>query len=336
MKKIIFGLLFAFLLIGLTELLLRLAGYSPYRKPFIDITFQPSFNHLPDPVLGYSLADGSFTVTAKVNNDSLVYHTTHRNGQRITDTVQTDATAKSGEIVLLGCSYTYGQGLDDTATCAFVLQQKLKQQNKNVRVVNRGVGGYGPTQFYLLSGTIDSATTALVVINYAAFQDERTTLCRSWRKLVVPNQTNTANFATIRAPYFSPGAGVPQLGYRQMTYTFLPLQKSLALVELLDQLYCRYEQKKAANISRQVLSLTLQQLTKKGIPVLLCGITPDEGTKATLMAFEKSGYNTLLYGVAVQNPKYNLLPKDVHPNYTANLIFADSLFNFIMKKNYLH
>ncbi|OWY20252.1 hypothetical protein C7N43_21855 [Sphingobacteriales bacterium UPWRP_1] len=311
MRKAVFSMLLVFLLIGVTELLLRIAGFKPYRSPVIHINFQPSFNHLPDSLLGYALADGNFTVSSWVNTDTLVYHATHRNRQRITDTAQLKPTAENAKIILLGCSYTYGQGLDDTATCAFILQQKLWQENRRLQVENLGVGGYGPTQFYLLSGNIDSTTAKLVVINYAAFQNERTTLCRSWRKMIVPNQNNTANFATIGAPYFTAEDSTVALHYRLMTYPFLPMQKHLALVELLDNLYCQYEKRQSAKVSRRVLAQTLQQLKQKGVDVLLCGIASDEETKATVKLFKQQGYSTLWYGADIQNPRYNLMPKDL-------------------------
>lgn len=333
MRKQVYSILFFFLSLLLAELFLRIMGYKSYDFEVWNVKFEPAFNNSPDPILGYSLVDGDFAVTSIANKDTLTFQATHRNKQRITGPVDTLRDSLK-HIILLGCSFTYGQGLEDTSTHPYILQQKLRQYGSKRVVENWGVSGYGPAQFYLNSEKLDSSKVAFVIINYASFQNERTTLARSWRKRFVPNQKNIGQLSTINMPCFTISNGLLLLKRKRMTYDYLPFQRQLAFIELLDRIYCRIEQRHATKVSQLVLRQTLQRIKAKGIDVLLCGITADATTQKVVGQFKKEGYKTMFYNVDVWNRKYSLMPKDNHPNYAANLIFADSLYACIKRYKY--
>lgn len=333
MRKPVYVILFLFLSLLVAELFLRILGYKPYDFEVWNVKFEPAFNYSPDPILGYSLVDGDFTVTSIANKDTLTFHATHQNKQRITGCANTLQDSLK-HIVLLGCSFTYGQGLEDTSTHPYMLQQKLWQNGSKRVVENWGVGGYGPAQFYFNSEKLDSSKVALVIVNYASFQNERTTLARSWRKRFVPNQKNIGQLSTVNMPCFTISNGFLLLKRKKMTYDYLPFQRQLVFIELLDRIYCRIEQRYATKVSQLVLGQTLKRIKTKGIDVLLCGITDDETTRRVVGRFKKEGYKTMFYNVDVWNPKYNLLPKDNHPNYVANLIFSDSLYACLKRYKY--
>ncbi len=99
--------------------------------------------------LGYVLKP-SISVNGKrdfVHSDGkkdIVYdvtYTTNELGNRITPT---HANAKTA-VVLFGCSFTLGEGINDKETFAYKLGESL---GENYQVINLGVGGYGTHHIY--------------------------------------------------------------------------------------------------------------------------------------------------------------------------------------------
>jgi hypothetical protein len=85
-------------------------------------------------------------------------------------------------IVFLGCSWTFGVGLNDADTLPQVFADSL---NRKVPVLNLGFGGYGPQQFLseLQSGMFDSAigpAPRLFVFVTAAWQADRSACKAYW------------------------------------------------------------------------------------------------------------------------------------------------------------
>ncbi|MBS1593222.1 MAG: hypothetical protein JST90_02790 [Bacteroidetes bacterium] len=114
-----------------------------------------------------------------------------------------------------------------------------------------------------------------------------------------------------------------------MDYSFLPFQDRLALVELIDNAYCNYENKSSPEISHAVLQQTIDMMQQAGIKVILTSITGDDASNKVLDQFKAKGYHTLAYGINTGNSEYNLMPADAHPNYYANRIFAAKLYEEI-------
>lgn len=70
-------------------------------------------------------------------------------------------------ILMLGDSFTMGKGVADDKTFSALLEASLKQQNKNVEVLNGGVDSYAPILSYLqLRGDLKNLQTDLVVLNF--------------------------------------------------------------------------------------------------------------------------------------------------------------------------
>jgi hypothetical protein len=97
----------------------------------------------PDADLGWSLAPGQRVQERAYHGAELLYEATYcidTAGWRVTPgPVAPDARA----LLLLGCSFVFGQGLDDDATIA---AQVRRQTAGRAMAVNLGVPGYGPHQ----------------------------------------------------------------------------------------------------------------------------------------------------------------------------------------------
>lgn len=151
----------------LTELSLRLLGFKPYHPPPIRIQFAPGSCFLTDSVWGISLKPGQYTVTL---NDGLTYHVTHNaQGERICSAIPPPDSA--AEWVFLGCSMTYGMGVDDSCAYPYRIQQAMP----HVNVRNLAIPGTGGLHQYLrLKAYLEQGNKPdMVFFSYLDFHDSR-------------------------------------------------------------------------------------------------------------------------------------------------------------------
>src|SRR5262245_37601591 len=93
----------------------------------------------PNPILGYSLADGKFKIREPGWNGATI---TIRQGLRVNPNFE--PTSAGGAILTVGDSFVFGDQVSDDETWPALLERRL-----NRRVVNGGVSGYGPGQAVL-------------------------------------------------------------------------------------------------------------------------------------------------------------------------------------------
>lgn len=87
------------------------------------------------------------------NPEYRVKYTTNSNGIRDSEILRSNKGEKELRIFTIGDSFTYGLGLNLEETFQFKLENKLKAKlNKDVNVINAGVGGYGSKQSLELLG----------------------------------------------------------------------------------------------------------------------------------------------------------------------------------------
>ncbi|MCW8133969.1 MAG: hypothetical protein KIS92_26725, partial [Planctomycetota bacterium] len=103
-----------------------------------------------DPAFGYKLRPRARATVTKLNGSTLVYkavYTTDEHGRRVMPAP--DGPVPERAVFFLGCSYTFGWGVDDAETMPW----KTAELAPYRRVYNFGVGGYGPQQLVELFKT---------------------------------------------------------------------------------------------------------------------------------------------------------------------------------------
>lgn len=134
---------FAIISIVLVLLELAIRGIMPLvdsgYKCFELKSVTPSEFVGPDKALGYTLNDGTFHFE---NACGLRFSATHRLGKRVVTTPKNDTLP---EVWILGDSYGYGYGVDDTCTYAYYLQQVMPQYS----IVNLSGPGYSAVANFL-------------------------------------------------------------------------------------------------------------------------------------------------------------------------------------------
>lgn len=143
--------------------LLHGALYRNVRKPSMGL-----FG--PDPVLGWRNRR-----SVRVIHPSFEFRVSYRtdeNGRRVTG-----YQGQKADVVLLGCSWTFGHGVADRQTFSHLLWE-----HEAVATHNYGCMGYGPAHGYLLlrdSGIIENACSQNGTVVYSWVPDQ---LIRAWRR----------------------------------------------------------------------------------------------------------------------------------------------------------
>lgn len=112
-----------------------------------------NFNNyiIEDPFLHYKIRPNCMNERTNLimGEDTIydVYYSSDKYGRRIPSSeMESDSFIHKKHAVFLGCSFTFGDGIDDNSTFPFMFQ-KMHSEYKSY---NYGVSGYGPNQISLL------------------------------------------------------------------------------------------------------------------------------------------------------------------------------------------
>jgi hypothetical protein len=146
-KKLVYSLLTAggatFLTLAAVELTFsRLDNHMTDRKFLYSKPFTTE-----DPILGYKPVPNNHVTVTKILGTSQVYRATYTIDQfgRRCLPLDNNTMANSGYICLFGCSFTFGEGVEDDETLSYFLAKQT-----STRIYNYGFCGYGPQQMLSL------------------------------------------------------------------------------------------------------------------------------------------------------------------------------------------
>ena len=235
---VVLGILLVGVLMSVSEVVVRLNGFTPYRVSTAAIEVNPGGKwFMKHPTLGYSLIPGKFIITL---GSRYSFNVTHLpNTLRITHPIDgyLNKDKQKEEIWIFGCSFTHGWGLNDEETYPWLLQERFPEYE----IVNFGVGGYGTihslTQF---REALEIKTPKLAVLAYASFHDKRNTFIRNRKKQV----QLTKQLGPIFQPYaLLDSQGRLQYSFSDVEYREVPLMRHSALVHFIENLYNVYEER---------------------------------------------------------------------------------------------
>ena len=237
------------------------------------------------------------------------------------------------DINIYGCSFTFGVGLEDSNTHPYILQQKIKNYNIN----NFGKSGYGLVEIYYKIKKTMNPNVKIIIINYAHFLTDRYPGSRYWAKMkniYLDNKTEKY----LHEHVYMNNLIIYNEKYLKETKTYfplfkkLPLQNNLACINLLDDKYNELIDRKTYH-KLEISYLILQEINtlckKKKIQLLLTNIDDYKRTTQDLDYFRTIGVKTINLNIKNNNPKYNLMPYDSHPNAVANKLFAERIYSYL-------
>lgn len=335
-SKPLFYLYILLIFLPCLELALRILQYQPYQYIPFSIQSTPEFCILPDPVLGFSLRPGTFDVKI---NQAEKYTVTHgKDSLRITSYASN--TDSPSAILLMGCSYTYGMGVDDSMTFPFLIQQGIP----SYKVKNMGVPGYGTVQSYLqLKRYIQRGIIPeKVIVNYADFHDDRNALTPTYRKDLQigferANERLSALMLPGKVPYLAPDADgsfkIAWCEWGQMHRNWRG-REDFSTVHFLQGLSERFTQFQMNPEAMTLASFQMiQEICKANeIELLVTGLTQTKATRRMLESLNENGMKTLDISVDLKNKAFHNFPHDSHPNTFAHRHFADELLRYICEE----
>jgi hypothetical protein len=327
-------------LIVTLESTLRLLKFKVYEcAPSALIDCEPN-NWVSDSLLGFSNKPGK--ITCDVNGLPFLIHHLADSSRA---TSLTDKKNNLPSIHIYGCSITWGHGLDDDATMAWMLQEKLP----DFHVQNFGIGAGSNVQSYLwLKKNIQKGNIPdIVIVNYTWFHNMRNSFNWPWRKVwqsvlqnLSLNNSNETN--EISLPYAKINGDSLTIDYLQKKdiNKNLPGIKYAVLLNTLNEIYQTNLIDNKTNdfdITYKLFIAFKELCDKYKIQLVVNGITSDEGTKKMLEKLEN--HNILVNDISVDfltNKEYNLQPYDGHPNKRANEHFALLTLNFLFEKHVIN
>lgn len=332
MKKLLIniGITFITLLVVFisVEITLRVKGYKTYFPDTVQMREtrmepKPLFN--PDSIVGYHLDSGTYKIYYEDGN--YWQCTNNKIGYRITSassSLAEDSTKRN--INILGCSFSYGTGLADSQTYAYLLQKKLEQY----RINNYAVPGHGIAQnFVRLTKFIPIVSGDIFIYAYILGHDYKTNNAN--RKKMYPSRHFLKDFYFLSL--------TESLEVQKTKYDYKPwpfIQYSVFLNYLEDKsLECKDDMEAKHRASKNAILYINDLCKKKGATFVFAILTNDESANDMLAFCKEKGIRNVDMSVDNSLPKYNLMPYDNHPNFEANKIFAQKLYDYLTQSKAL-
>lgn len=325
MRKLIYLFFVISITIIICEITLRCIGIKPIVIPIPKIQSKP-VNAISFDSNIYYLNDGQYSI----NLNGLTYTTTHKNGRRYLSSLKDEYVKKT--IDIYGCSFTYGEGLDDKYTFPYLLNEHYSFFNIN----NYGVSSYGILQSYLrFKNNIENGEFGDVMMYmYNDFHKDRNTITPLIKLIYSTIIDKTKKI-------------VPKNSHKKFRYPSAEYKNGNVIIDyyqlsFFDRLV--YEvSKKNSIVTALILSHTSKNKDEIAINILdrirhLC----EENKIKLIIAFMSTPDNDNVYNWCLNSnipfvdisidltlSQNNLLPYDPHPSSIVNIEYFNKLKNFL-------
>ena len=328
-SKLTSGLLYVLITFALVEGVLWIMGYRPYYNTDYEVISSPQNPYVAHETLGIQLNVGSYAFTL---NKGVKFSATHLdNGQRLIPGANSE---RKDNILFLGCSYTYGYGVNDSESYPALIQSKQPQWN----IENTAVVGYGTAQHLLqLRNRLQSGETPqCVVLGLSSVHFIRTVLSEQYRANLrigyrrsssnIDDRMDGANF-----PFFDDCSGkVKQASWKDL-YAELPGRYWSATINFIQGILERSRETQCDPIEiTACIILEMHTLCQeKEIPFGVICLDTSHETKELKKQLKGVPWKNI--GFSFKKKKYTHLPYDSHPNAAGHKKIAGSVLPFIEK-----
>lgn len=309
------------------EIALRILGYSPYQQLQYSIESSPKMCVVASKEYGFALGEGTFEVSV---NGAPNYVATHRNGKRISRLGSANDSLE--KVFLMGCSFTYGMGVDDSLSFPF----KVQNHFKDLSIQNFGVPGFGTIQSYLqLKKELKNGRIpAVVIVNFCDFHNERNSLTPRFRNSLVmgyqrSNDEISAELKKSKFPFIENGE-VKTVAFKDL-YSNWTGRETFATINYFqtlndERLTGKIDQKKNTEI---VFEKIKKLCDEHKIRLIVTGLTRGLELTSFLHQIEQQGIEVHDISLDLSSKKYNQLPYDSHPNAAAHDYFSKKIIDLL-------
>jgi len=265
-------------------------------------------------------------------NKGLKYSATHSEfGNRITSDNLSDSLP---EIFVYGCSYTYGQGVNDDETYPYLLQQAYGQYS----VTNFARSGYGSLQADIqLKNSVDGGERPKVVIlGFATFHEERNLLSRSYQEKLYTGykllKVQEQNMVYPKCKLNRVGFDVSYVNIIDEYVPFVFREQSV-LMNTLDQNMTRFKSQDVSKLqaSKRILGQIKSRCSEYDIRLIVADVdsTFNSARIASFCLESEIEYVNISPDLSISG--YRNLPYDLHPNKEAHKVYAHKLVKYLNK-----
>jgi lysophospholipase L1-like esterase len=321
-----YTLIYTVITFVLLEGLLWIMGYRPYANTDYEVHSTPKNPYVAHDYLGIQLNPGTYQFTL---NKKVKFKATHlENNQRLISHSKLNQREK---VTFLGCSYTYGYGVNDDESFAAITQRKHPEW----KVENKAVVGYGTAQHLLqLREMLKQESPQCVILCLSSVHFIRTVLSQNYRaNLRIGYRRSASNIDDrmdgARFPYFDDYSGKVKHDTWDELYSELPGRYWSASINLVQNLRDKSLEPKcnAVDITAHLIREMKRLCDQKGIPFGVICLDTNHETAALQQKLENVNWENV--GFSFKSKKYTQLPYDSHPNAKGHKKIAQSVIPFI-------
>jgi len=307
------GVLVSAVTLAIIEVGARARGYAPRR---LAVRPEPPI-HAPDPVLGWRPLPGHYTFGPYSSEAAPVQVTVRPDGAR--DAGSGPARGRP-QVLLVGCSFTFGWAVSDDQTWAW----RLQELRPDVEVVNHGVGGYSTYQALLtLEDLLNRGAPPPARVLYG-FIDH------SLRNVAAPLWLWALSFNphTIATPYCTLDPDAHLVRHPPEAYPSLPLHQELASVAAIESAVLQRRAGNRQRMAERVTKLLLDEMAalcrQHGVGFSLVVLSIPKHVEATYVSFaEQHGIDVIDCN---QQPTIDeIVPGEAHPNRVVHHRWGDCI-----------
>lgn len=322
--------LVALITFAVLEGILRLFGYTSHQVPDQFMASTPSGCFIADSSDGISLKTGVFEVTIAGKLSYIANHT--KNGLRSTGKTSEKDTNHI-RVALHGCSFTYGQGVNDEETYAHLLQAQFPK----LEIQNHGVPGYGQIQ---LLNDLDAYLKSdqkpdCIILNYLPFHNERNSLNPNWRdklrlgfEIAQKSDQSTAD-GVYKYPFATLENGQLNLQKKPLEEICKPylLDDYLAFTNTIGSIINKWDldENKDAKITEKIIDKIAARCKQHGVTFILSFMSNDSKSKLLLAHCKSNKIETVDISYDYTSKELTNHPSDTHPNPKAHKLIAKKL-----------
>lgn len=155
------------------EIAFRILGYGSFHNDDYSIKASPKNAFVGHSKFGIQLNPGRYSISI---NNKVNFVANHETGNH--RLVPGNANPNAPDLLFLGCSFTYGYGVNDDENFPALIQKQFPE----LSVRNSGVVGYGTVQSLMqLKKAIDEGTVETVLLSFSSFHFMRNTLSQQYK-----------------------------------------------------------------------------------------------------------------------------------------------------------
>lgn len=301
---------------GVAEIAVRLTGRLPWRYVSVDPRI-PVLNDF-DPELGWKPKPGAYVIPPFTAGAKSTHITIQPDRSRATGT----PGDRARELLLVGCSFTFGWGVNDQDSFAWKLQEQLPRYE----VSNHGVGGYGTYQSLLTLERLlaDGPPPARVLYGYMQGHEFRNVAHPVWTFSL----TKYARQRMVEVPFCTVDGDGHLHRQAPERYPEWPLQGHSALVNFLEESYMRRkvpERTAQAQAVTDQLLLEMAELCRRhGVKFGMLLLLADDAMRDHYVRLLRE-HDVELIDCARPLTPDKKVPGDGHPNELLHAEWADCI-----------